>query len=173
MQQSINAKNQQKTASATSRGIIICYTDSKKHIYLNYDRKIKTSSQPKYQEIEHSPLNQRQQKMYLEALYGTSIYSQESVNKMPRELIIKIETRASLVQKAINKWKQEIVNEGIDNLLSFVFPNSPVVKGMLNIPADDSIKCKFTFKELGLNQLKVAEKLVSLSLLPSNFFQLC
>lgn len=168
---SINAKNQEKTASATSRGIIICYTDSKKHIYLNYDRKF-NKTRPKYQEVEHSPLNARQQKMYLEALYGTSIYPEAAVNKMPKELIIKIETRATLVQKAINKWKQEIVNEGIDDLLSFVFPNSPVVKGMLDIPADDSIRCKFTFKELGLNQLKVAEKLVSLSLLPSNFFEI-
>lgn len=169
--QSINAKNQGKTASANSRGIIICYTDSNKHMYVNYGTRFKNEKRQQ-QEIESSPFNERQRKMYLEAVYGTSIYSDDKLNRMPKDVVTKIATRSTLVQRAINKWKQEIVNDGIDDFLSFLFPNSSLVRKMKDIPADDTIMCKFTFKDLGLNQMKIAAKLVSLSLLPSNFFEL-
>jgi len=94
------------------------------------------------------------------------------VNKMPKRIMLRIITRCEAVQKVINRWKQEIVNEKMDNLLMNMFPKSPIVKQMVGIEADDTIKCNFSFKDLGLNQIKIAQKLVSLNLLPQNFFDL-
>jgi hypothetical protein len=86
--------------------------------------------------------------------------------------LVKIATRCDLVQKAINRWKQEIVNDRMDTLLLNLFPKSPIVKQMVNIGEDDAIKCNISAKDLKLNPYLIAEKLVSLNLLPSNFFDL-
>lgn len=165
---------QNKTISVNSNGIVISYTDSNKHMFVKFqNRDVKVRhSREKVQEIETPVFNEKQQKMYSEALYGLTIYPEAMVNKMPKRIMLRIITRCEAVQKVINRWKQEIVNEKMDNLLISMFPKSPIVKQMVGIEADDTVKCNFSFKDLGLNQMKIAEKLVSLNLLPQNFFDL-
>ena len=60
----------------------------------------------------------------------------------------------------------------MDGFLLSMFPNSPLVKSIVNMEPDESVKCNFSFKEVGLDQEKIARKLVSLNLLPVNFFDL-
>ena len=164
---------QNKTVSVNSKGIIISYTDSNKHMFVKFENQDVPRYMPaKYQKIEKPVFNEKQHKMYSEALYGLSIYPESMVSKMPKKILMKIATRTELVQKIINRWKQEIVNDKVDSFLLELFPNSPVVKDMVGIEADDSIKCNFSFKEVGLNQEKIAKKLISLNLLPLNFFDL-
>ena len=165
--------NQNKTITVNNKGMIIYYTDTNKHQFIKFENqdfpKRKTTN---YQEIEKPMFNQKQQKMYSEALYGLSIYPESMVSKMPKKILMKIITRCETVQRVINRWKQEIVNDKVDLFLTTTFPKSPVVKQMVGIEADDTVRCNFSLKELGLNQEKIAEKLVSLNLLPVNFFDL-
>lgn len=164
---------QNKTISANSKGIIVSYTDNNKHMFVKFENQDVPRHMPaKYQQIEKPLFNERQHKIYSEALYGLSIYPESIVRKMPKKILMKITTRTELVQKNINKWKQEIVNDRVDNLLLALFPKSPIVKQMVGIEADDSIKCNFSFKKVGLNQEKIAKRLISLNLLPLNFFEL-
>lgn len=165
--------NQNKTISVNSNGIVISYTDSNKHRFIRFEKQDKYRlMSAKYQEIEKPVFNEKQQRIYSEALYGLTIYPDSMVQKMPKNIVVKIATRAEIVQRVINRWKQEIVNDKVDSLLLALFPKSPIVKQMVNIPADDSVKCKMSFKDVGLNQEKIAKKLVSLNLLPQNFFEL-
>lgn len=164
--------NSNKTISVNSQGIVINYTDSNKHMFIRYPNQDKSLRKKEVQKFEDDVFNERQQKMYEEALYGLSVHPESLVNRMPKRVLLKIVTRCQLVEKAINRWKQEIVNNSVDKFLLTMFPNSPVVKDMVDIPADDTIKCKFTFKQLGVTPMDVAKKLVSLNLLPQNFFDL-
>lgn len=166
-------KNSNKTISVNSNGIVICYIDDNKHQFIRYENQDRPRRHSvKYQEIEKPAFNDRQHRMYLEALYGLSIYPEEMVNRMPKNIIMKIATRCSLVQKAINKWKQEIINHHIDGLFIKLFPNSPITKQIVNLDADETLNCTMSFKDLNIKPLDVAKKLVSLNLLPQNFFQL-
>jgi hypothetical protein len=166
--------NSNKTISVNSKGIVISYTDSNKHMFVKFQNQDfpKRKLLEKVQEIETPVFNEKQQRMYSEALYGTTIYTEAFVNKMPKRVLVKIITRCEAVQKVINRWKQEIVNHKVDCLLTGLFPKSPIVKQMVGIEADDTVKCYLSLKDLGLDQVKVAQKLVSLNLLPENFFDL-
>lgn len=164
---------QNKTISVNSKGMVISYTDSNKHMFVNFENQDVPRTMPaKYQEIEQSAFNQKQQKVYSEAVYGLNFYPEVMVSKMPKKIVMKIATRCEMVQKAINMLKQDIVNSKVDSLLLALFPNSPLVKSIVDMEADETIKCNFAFKDLGLNQTKIAEKLVVLKLLPENFFDL-
>lgn len=168
-----NSRNSNKTISVNSNGIIISYTDSNKHQFIRYESKDAPRHMPaKYQEFEKPVFNQRQQKMYLEAMYGIKVHPDALVQTMPKRVLMKIITRAVLVQKALNKWKQEIVNQRVDNLFMKLFPESPIVKQLIGIESNDTIICKISNKDLGLNERLIAQKLVSLNLLPQNFFEL-
>lgn len=165
---------QNKTISVNSKGLIITFTDSNKHQFIKFENQDVPRRMPaKYQEIEKPVFNEKQQKMYSEALYGLNIYSEEQIKKMPKSVVMKIAQRCQAVQMIINRWKQEIVNDRVDGFLLKLFPKSPVVKQITSVKGyDDSIKSTIPFKDLQLNQQKIAQKLVSLRLLPENFFQL-
>jgi hypothetical protein len=164
--------NPNKTVSVSATGMIISFTDSNKHHFVKFE-KIKHARKKQHEETETSVFTNKQQKMYLEAIYGLSIHPQEIVNRMPKNVVMKIITRCEIVQRVINRWKQEIVNESVDSFLLKLFPNSPVTKAMVNTNGyDDSIKSKMSFKELGVDQYKIAKKLVEEKLLPENFFNL-
>lgn len=164
--------NQNKTISVNSKGIVISYTDSNKHMFVKFENQDVPKRSFNYQEIEKPTFNEKQHKMYSEALYGLSIYPESMVAKMPKKILMKIVTRCETVQRVINRWKQEIVNDKMDLFLTTTFPKSPIVKQMIGIEADDTIRCNFSLKDLDLNQEKIAKKLVSLNLLPLNFFDL-
>ena len=164
--------NPNKTVSVSATGMIISFTDSNKHHFVKFEKPIKPVRKKQY-ETETSVFSNRQQKMYLEALYGLSVHPEEVVNRMPRNVVMKIITRCEIVQRVINRWKQEIVNEKVDCFLLKLFPKSPVTKAMVNTKGyDDSIKSKMSFKELNMDQYKIAKKLVEEKLLPENFFNL-
>jgi hypothetical protein len=166
--------NPNKTVSACAKGMVISFTDSNKHHFVKFDKQNKKPVHRKhYQETEAPVFNNKQQKMYLEALYGLSVYPQEMVNRMPRNVVMKIITRCEIVQKVINRWKQEIVNQRVDRLLLNLFPKSPIVKAMVDVKGyDDTIKTRVSFKDLGVDEYKIARKLVDEKLLPQNFFNL-
>ena len=168
----VNKSN--KTISVNSEGMIISFTDTKKHQFIKFEKMDDFPKRKKEnQELETPVFNQRQQKMYAEALYGLSIYHENDVKKMPKNVVMRIITRCEAVQRTINRWKQEVSNSIVDKFLLDTFPNSPIVKQMVDVKGyDDTINCKLSFKDLGMNQLTIAKKLVDLHLLPQTFFEL-
>jgi hypothetical protein len=167
------ANNPNKTVSVCATGMIVFFTDSNKHHFVKFEKRFKPVVKKQTKEADVYVFNKKQEKMYLEALYGLSIYSEEVVNKLPKNVVVKIMSRCEVVQKILNRWKQEIVNQRVDGLLLSLFPKSPVVKAMVDTTGyDDTLRTNIPFRNLGLNQYEIAKKLVQEKLLPQNFFNL-
>jgi hypothetical protein len=77
----------------------------------------------------------------------------------------------------LKRWKQDLIFSSIDNLLLSLFPKSSVAKAFANtkgylqsneIEEQDSL----TFKQLGVSEKRIADKLIEHNFLPQNFYQL-
>lgn len=164
-------RNPHKTVSVNNKGMIICFTDTNKHFFVKFDEPI-YQNHPKYQEYDEPVFSQKQQKMYFEAIYGLSIYPKSVVKRMPQSVINKIVERNKMVQKVINHLKQEIVNQRISSLFNRLFPKSAITKQIIEDHYYDSVRCPISVRDLRLTEEIIAKRLVSLQLLPNNFFSL-
>lgn len=167
--------NLHKTVSANSKGILISFRDVNKHRFLAYEKvdRIQKYGTVCYQELEPNPLNKTQQRLYSETIYGLHYFRQKEIKKMSASKKAYIVFRYEKAQITLNRWKQQIVNQAVDNFLLSLFPKSPVVKKFVTLPCtDDDYTDKHSFKELGINQKMIIEKLIEHGLLPVNFFQL-
>lgn len=166
-----------KTISANSKGIVISYGDESKPRYIAYKSKEVTDIQHfgkvKYQQFDKPVLNRTQQKLYAEVLYGIKAYEQTELMALTHKDVLRITSVHRRVQHFLNRWKQEIMDIRVNNLLSKLFPNSPAAKTMCSIKGyNRAYTAKYSFKDLGLNQEAVASKLVEMGFLPKNFFEL-
>ena len=166
-----------KTISANSRGIVVSFTDIKKHTYVPYSNKYVQEKQlepkPKYQQIEKSIFTPQQQKLYALSIYGLSVFTTEEVKNLPAKERIRIVSNYKKIQAFLNKWKQELVEAKTNSLLLSIFHNSKIIKQFCSINGyDEKYTDRHTFKELGLTQQVIAERLVKEGLLPNNFFKL-
>jgi hypothetical protein len=166
-----------KTISANSKGIVISYGDESKPRYIAYKSKevadIQHFGKAKYQQFDKPVLNRTQQKLYAELLYGVKAYEQTEVMALTQKDVLRITSVHRRVQLFLNRWKQEIMDSRVNNLLSKLFPNSPVAKTICSIKGyNRAYTAKYTFKDLGLTQEAVASKLVEMGFLPKNFFEL-
>lgn len=165
--------NPNKTISVNSRGIVVSFVDTNKHFFVKFENQDIRTTPKRIQEIEEPVFNKTQQKMYSEALYGLNVYTEQEISRMPKSRVVTIMNRFHNVQKYINQLKQEIVNDRVDSFLTSLFPKSPITKAFVETKGtDDSIRSKFSFKELDLDQKTIATKLVKVGLLPKNFFNL-
>lgn len=169
--------NPHKTISANSGGIIISFRDVNKHQWLPFDsqavKSVQINGTVKYQKLETPVFNKYQDKLYAEAMHGLKAYSEKELSKMPVRLKDKIQMVASKAQYVLNNWKQEIVNQRVDNLLLTLFPHSKTVKQIAAVKGTDpSYYNQQTFKQLGISKKSIAEKLVQTRVLPENFFNL-
>ena len=171
------SQNLDKTVSANSKGIIISFRDVNKHKFVGYEnpqvKAIQINGHSRYQVFEKPVFNKTQQRIYAETLYGLNVYEPKQLSSMPKEKKQEIIVRYTKVQRVLNTWKQDLVNKGVDDFLKALFPHSKIVQAMCQTKIHTyDHQDRYTFKELGLTQEKIAEKLVSVNLLPSNFFEL-
>jgi hypothetical protein len=169
--------NPHKTVTANSKGIIISFRDVNKHRFISYENLPVEENQSRdskvSQQMEQPVFNKIQQKLYAEAVYGLSYYTEDEVQKMPKSKKIFLLSRYAKTQRILNRWKQEIVYERVDKLLLALFPNSPITKQLVETKGyDREFHETHSFKELGLNQKDIAVKLIEVNLLPQNFFEL-
>lgn len=168
--------NQNKAVSANSRGIVVSFTDINKHKYIPYNKLVQERQlepKPKYQHVEKSVFNAQQQKLYALSIYGLSVYNKEEIQKISPKERSRIIKNYNKIQVFLNKWKQEIVEAKTNKILLSIFHNSKIIKDLCSIDGyDDSYIDRHTFKELGLTQKVIAERLVKEGLLPRNFFKL-
>lgn len=169
--------NPHKTVCAGTKGIIISFRDANKHRFMPYENvqveEIQSKGTVKYQVLEQPPFNEIQQKLYAEAVYGLSYYSEKDVREMSKSKKLRLLAKYAKAQRVLNRWKQEIVYDRVDSFLLALFPNSAITKVLVDTKGyDRSSKDPHSFKELGLSPQDVASKLIEEKLLPQNFFQL-
>lgn len=169
--------NLNKTITANSKGIIISFRDDNKPRYIAYKSKeldeIQHFGKVKYQEFDKPVLNRTQQKLYAEVLYGIKAYEATELMALSHKEVVRISSVHQRVQHFLNRWKQEIMDNRINNLLSVLFPNSRMAKAICSIKGyNRAYTAKYSFKDLGLSQENVARKLVEMGFLPNNFFEL-
>lgn len=167
-------KNQEKTISANSKGIVITYGDAKKHQYMRYNRyvrKIQQEGTVKYQII----LNPAQEKLYQKLVFGFQAFNKEEIELMSENTKLEIKIGYTKTHRILNKWKQDIIFKKLDELLLHLFPKSTLVKqlaeikGHVNeIPSNEEI----SFREIGIYKKDIIAKLIEHTLLPKNFFQI-
>lgn len=170
--------NPHKTVCATSRGIVTSFRDSYKHKFITYDKQsplysLQVYARVKYQEVEKPVFNKVQQQLYAEIVYGLNYFSEEEKTTMPAKKRFSIMQSYKKAQRVLNYWKQELVNHRADVIMQKLFPNSPVTKVFVRTQGcNNDYVDTHTFKELGINQIMIAERLVSAKLLPADFFKL-
>jgi hypothetical protein len=170
--------NPHKTISASSTGIVVSFKDVNKHKFQPYEsrytRRIQTAGTPRRMETEQPYFNKVQQRLYAEVVYGLSYFQDEQLKSMSRSKKLRILARYNKAQRLLNRYKQQIVSHTVDAFLLELFPNSPITKIMVDTQGySKEVKTPFTFKELGMTQQHIAEKLVEASLLPKSFFTIC
>lgn len=172
--------NQNKTVSASSTGMIISYTDSRKHYKLHYTpvnsalTQLQISGNPSHQHIGTTVNSLTQQKLYRLALYGLSVYTPEEIARLSFIEKKKIIVTQQKTQTLLNKFKQEAVHKKIGSFLTTFFPKSSFAKALAHYDKylDDTDKNTMSFKDLGITKEMIIDKLLSAGLLPKNFYQL-
>ena len=169
--------NPNKTITANSKGIIISLRDDSKPRYIAYKSKevadIQQFGKAKYQQFDKPVLNRTQQKLYAEVLYGIKAYEPTELMALTHKDVMRITSVHRRVQHFLNRWKQEIMDTRVNNLLSKLFPNSSTAKAMCSIKGyNRAYTAKYSFKDLRLSQEAIATKLVEMGFLPKNFFEL-
>lgn len=165
-----------KTVCAFSKGIMVCMSN-KKRSFIPYEsaavRDLQLHGRVKYQKVEHTGFSLVQQRMYAEAVYGLTAFTEQEIVKLTGKERHQIIMRFKRVQDLLNQWKQEIVDREVNSFLSTLFPKSSIVRQLCSVTGSDpSIKDRNTFRSLNISQRMIAEKLVAASLLPANFFEL-
>jgi hypothetical protein len=165
--------NPHKTISAGAEGIVISYRESNKNQFLGYHNGSLEKPRRKYQELSKPPLSNKQRKLYSEAVHGLNAFSKSQLDKMSKGEKKYIIQRSERCQEILNEWKQTMINESVDSFLKAIFPKSRIVKFFTSCKiVDTTIVDRTAFKDLGINQVDIANKLVEVGILPKDFFTL-
>lgn len=132
-----------------------------------------TFKEIRYAELEKDPFNAQQNFLYKRALFGLKMYTEDEVAAMhadKKKRIIKVYTRA---QRVLNLYKQHLVNEKTNRLMSLFFPNSPITKEFeQHNYVDPKFVNTISFKDLGVSKRQIVDRLISEKILPVNFYNL-
>lgn len=164
--------NPNKTICASAQGILISFRESNKYQFLEYRETFQQEQKPKYQEISKPVFNKIQQTLYAKTVYGLSYYTSSELKKMPKSKLQQLEEQQIRIQETLNRWKTEVMHSKLDHILLALFPRSPLVKAITGVKPETKLVTTKSFKELGINQVQIANKLMTEGFLPENFFQL-
>jgi hypothetical protein len=157
--------------------MVISYGDVNKHQYVGYNsyvKKIQLEGTVKYQQID-VVLNPIQEKLYQTLIYGFDIFTRKELAKLPEQRKIDIKIRYTKAQRILQKWKQDLIFDSLDKFLLSLFPKSSIVKAFANTKGnspDVSNEEYITFREAGIKQSQIINKLIENNLLPQNFYEL-
>lgn len=163
-----------KVVTATLKGISVQYTDTKKHFFIEYEEMLPIERKTSFKNYQDDviKLNPKQVKMYRLALYGVEALTEKEYCKLSALDKINIKYNQKITQKLINRWKQQLVNFKINNLLLNLFPKSKLVKEMSkdnNYYCDELINT-LSFKDLNITHKLLINKMIDLKCLPLSFY---
>lgn len=119
-------------------------------------------------------LNDYQEFLYKRAIYGLSVYTESQIKKMhwdKRRRITKIHKHT---QDVLNVWKQKIITQETNDFMTSLFPNSSLVKDLVENYSDPDLayKCNVSLESLGIEKKDIVKKLLKEGVLPDNFAEL-
>lgn len=119
-------------------------------------------------------LNDYQEFLYKRAIYGLSVYTESQIKKMhwdKRRRITKIHKHT---QDVLNVWKQKIITQETNDFMISLFPNSSLVKDLVENYSDPDLayKCNVSLESLGIEKKDIVKKLLTEGVLPDNFAEL-
>lgn len=128
----------------------------------------------RYSRFEKDPYNEYQNFLYNRALFGLGVYHKDEVAKMhpdKKKRIIKVQRRA---QTVINLWKQKIVITLTNHLFKTTFPDSPIIKELIDSfsEPDDTYINRMPLRLLKITKPDIVERFIDDGILPKNFNEL-
>ena len=167
--------NPNKSITATSKGIIISFSDTNKRYFVTYDEIEDTKEKINVVRdvVKDIQLNEKQDKLLKTVVYGLTSFSVEEKSKLTQEEKTKILALSIRANICINRIKQRKVNELVNDFILTKFNHSKTAKVFTQINGcDDKVKCKFTLRELGVSKQLLVHELIVAKVLPSDFYNL-
>lgn len=118
--------------------------------------------------------NSYQYFLFRRALYGLEVYSQEELRYISSQKKKRIKSVHKHVQKTLNEFKQKLLINYTDRLLTALFPNSEDIKLFVSSYSepDPDFICSVSMEKFGITKKDIAQELVDKKCLPYNFFEL-
>lgn len=178
--------NPNTTYHCSSQGITVCYMDTLRHYNLAYGKASKEIQLygnslfgKQYQQVvsgvEDIEFSSIQTRLYKQVMHGLALFNNKILQDMSFNEKLSIEIKYRKAQRVLNSWKQSIVSREVDSFLLKLFPKSQEVKQMVDITesyTDNFLTSPQSFMELGISRSEVVVKLISVGILPDNFFRL-
>jgi hypothetical protein len=139
-------KKENKTITVGKDFITVNYHDTKKHFVYPVqkdhgalrDIKLfgKSFKRQKASEIRKDFLTPQQRELFDDLLYSRKRMTQQEIDLLPVNRKYRILVIAKEVERILTEWKKEIIFTKVDSLLLKLFPNSTMVKQMVEVGTD-------------------------------------
>lgn len=178
--------NPEKTYHCTEKGISVCYTNSNKHSFIEYDKRDNllqiqlygnSYKGRSYQDFEDNRYSFQQNKLYQRCLYGLKVCTAAEIAGMTFKEKAALQFNHKKTQQLINLSKWNATSQKVKTIYKNAFPR---VNGFLDkflnstdeILPEDNIDINFgTLKDIG-GKATLIDKLIENGILPTNFFTL-
>lgn len=140
----------------------------------NINSKVKREFVEMPTDKENEWFNSYQYFLFRRALYGLEVYSQEELRYISSQKKKRIKTVHKHVQLTLNLFKQRMLIEQTNSLLSRLFPNSKDITVFVAtyMEPDPEFICTVPLDKFGITKMDIAKELVDKKCLPYNFFDL-
>jgi hypothetical protein len=139
-------KKENKSITVSKNKITVNYHDTSKHFTYVIPKDSPTREMnlfgkqfkgTKASEIKKDFLTPEQRELFNDLVYAKHKMTKFEINNLPLIKKYRVKVLSKEVEKALTKWKNEIVYSKIDSLLLKLFPKSPVVKQFVNVGYED------------------------------------
>lgn len=170
-------KKENKSITVSKNKITVNYHDSAKHYtYMiekndpNRDIKLfgKQFKGVKASDIKKDFLTLEQRELFDDLVYARKRMTKFEINKLPLSKKYRVKVLSKIVDRELNKWKNEIVSKKVDSLLLKLFPHSPLVKQIVNMGYEDVEEMNSTPISIHsiATEIQIADYLVGKGLFP-------
>jgi hypothetical protein len=140
----------------------------------NINSKVKREFVEMPEKEESEWFNSYQYFLFRRALYGLEVYSQEELRYISSQKKKRIKAVHKHVQQTLNVFKQKLLIQHTNGLLTKLFPNSEDIKVFISTYSDPDpdFICGVSMEKFGITKKDIAVELVEKKCLPYNFFEL-
>jgi hypothetical protein len=138
-------KKNNKSITVSKDKLIVNYHDTNKHFIYTLDQSPnrdislfgKMFKGTKASEIKKDFLSAAHRELFDDLVYAKKRMTKSEINNLPLFKRYRVKVLSKEVEKVLTQWKNEIVYSKIDSLLMKLFPNSELVKDIVDMPYKD------------------------------------